>query len=71
MGDCLFSRSSLSSLLHARDRYLSDSGLILPDKVEIFIAAVCTPAEKADAVEYWTEPIYGYDMSCARPVCVQ
>jgi len=68
MGDCLFSRSRLLSLLHARDKYLADSGLILPDKAALYLAAVTAPY---DILEFWNEDVCGYDMSSARPLAVQ
>ena len=68
MGDCLFSRSRLLSLLHARDKYLADSGLLLPDKAALYLSAVTAPY---DILEFWNENVCGYDMGCAKPLAVQ
>ena len=68
MGDCLFSRSRLLTLLHARDSYLAHSGLILPDKVALYLAAVTAPY---DVLEFWNEDVRGFDMRAARPLAVQ
>ena len=68
MGDCLFSRSRLLGLLHARDKYLADSGLLLPDKAALYLAAVTAPY---DILDFWNENVCGYDMGCAKPLAVQ
>ncbi len=68
MGDCLFSNSDLCSLIYARDHYLADGGLILPDRVELFITAIKAEQEKREAIEFWSESIYGFDFSAARQV---
>ena len=68
MGDCLFSRSRLLTLLHARDRYLAHSGLILPDKVALYLGAVTAPY---DVLDFWKEDVRGFDMRSAKPLAVQ
>ena len=68
MGDCLFSRSRLLSLLYARDKYLAESGLLLPDKTALYLAAVTAPY---DILEFWNENVCGFDMASAKPMAVQ
>lgn len=37
MGYCLFFESMLPSVLFARDKYLVDGGVVLPDRTPLFI----------------------------------
>lgn len=37
MGYCLFYESMLPSVLFARDKYLADGGVVLPDRTPLFI----------------------------------
>ena len=40
MGYALFYESMLPAVLHARDRWLQAGGLILPDRCNVYIAAI-------------------------------
>jgi len=56
MGYALLYESMLPTVLYARDRYLSPSGLVLPSSCEI-----CISASTHSRLSFW-EDVYGFDM---------
>lgn len=61
MGYGLYFENMLSSVLYARDVYLSDSGVLMPSDAEIYIEAMT--AQGADDRVAWWGDVYGFDMT--------
>lgn len=62
MGYFLLYESMLDTVLYARDRYLVEGGLILPDKCSMSIAGIEDGQYKLEKIHYW-EDVYGFDYS--------
>ncbi|EAZ63579.1 hypothetical protein PICST_51802 [Scheffersomyces stipitis CBS 6054] len=62
MGYFLLYESMLDTVLYARDKYLVEGGLILPDKCSMYIAGIEDGQYKAEKIAYW-EDVYGFDYS--------
>ncbi|ODV86265.1 hypothetical protein CANARDRAFT_6759 [[Candida] arabinofermentans NRRL YB-2248] len=62
MGYFLLYESMMDTVLVARDRYLVEGGLILPDKANIQLALIEDGAYKDEKIFYW-ENVYGFDYS--------
>jgi hypothetical protein len=66
-GNLLFSEDLLPSLFHARDRYLKPDGRLVPDRAELWLAALCAPQLHEKHVARWSQPVMGLDYGSARP----
>lgn len=62
MGYFLLYESMLDTVLYARDKYLVEGGLILPDKCSMYIAGIEDGEYKEEKIHYW-EDVYGFDYS--------
>lgn len=62
MGYCLLYEAMLDSVLWARDRYLSPSGLMIPSHMTLHIAPFADPDYVADHISFWRS-VYGFRMS--------
>lgn len=62
MGYFLLYESMLDTVLYARDKYLVEGGLILPDKCSMYIAGIEDSQYKNEKIHYW-EDFYGFDYS--------
>jgi len=69
MGYCLFYESMLNTVLYARDKWLTENGLMFPDKASLHICAIEDREYKEDKVNWWSN-VYGFDMSCIRDVAL-
>lgn len=63
MGYFLLYESMLDSILWARDKYLVDNGKMLPDRAQIYLAAIEDEQYKNSKIGFWKN-VYGVDMSC-------
>lgn len=70
MGYALVYESMLNTVLKARDLYLKEDGILLPDRAKIFLSAIEDEAYKADKVEWW-DNVYGFDMSCMKKLVIR
>ena len=61
MGYGLYFENMLSSVIYARDTYLSNQGVLMPSDAKVYIEAVTATGE-ADRVAWWTN-VYGFDMT--------
>ena len=61
MGYGLYFENMLSSVIYARDTYLSNQGVLMPSDAKVYIEAV-TASGEIDRVAWWTN-VYGFDMS--------
>lgn len=69
MGYFLFYESMLDSVIYARDKYLVEGGIMLPDRAELRMVAIEDRDYKQEKIEFW-ENVYGFDMSCIRSVAM-
>ncbi|XP_042392494.1 probable protein arginine N-methyltransferase 1 [Zingiber officinale] len=65
MGYFLLFENMLNTVLYARDKWLINDGVILPDKALLFLTAIEDAEYKEDKIEFWNN-VYGFDMSCIR-----
>lgn len=70
MGYFLLYESMLDCVLWARDKYLAKDGLMLPDKIHMYIAAVEDGQYKRQKRTFWKD-VYGVDMSCMVPTVMR
>lgn len=62
MGYFLLYESMLDTVLWARDKYLVEGGLILPDKCTMYVAGIEDAQYKQEKIHFW-EDVYGFDYS--------
>ncbi|KAK4766832.1 hypothetical protein SAY87_008474 [Trapa incisa] len=65
MGYFLLFENMLSTVLYARDKWLNNDGLVLPDKASLYLTAIEDADYKNDKIEFWNN-VYGFDMSCIK-----
>lgn len=70
MGYFLLYESMLDTVLYARDRYLVDGGLVLPDKATMFVAGIEDGEYKEEKIGFWRD-VYGFDYSPFQEVVMQ
>ncbi|PIN22207.1 Protein arginine N-methyltransferase PRMT1 [Handroanthus impetiginosus] len=63
MGYFLVYENMLNTVLYARDKWLVQDGLVLPDKASLYLTAIEDADYKEDKIEFWNN-VYGFDMSC-------
>lgn len=62
MGYFLLYEAMLDTVLYARDHYLKEGGLILPDKATMCMASIEDHDYKQDKIGFWRN-VYGFDYS--------
>jgi 2-polyprenyl-3-methyl-5-hydroxy-6-metoxy-1,4-benzoquinol methylase len=60
MGYGLYFENMLTSVIYARDKYLKNTGILMPSKAEIYFEAMSAGGED-DRVGWWRD-VYGFDM---------
>ncbi|KAK1397091.1 putative protein arginine N-methyltransferase 1 [Heracleum sosnowskyi] len=65
MGYFLLYENMLNTVLYARDKWLVNNGLVLPDKAALYLTAIEDAEYKEDKIDFWNN-VYGFDMSCIR-----
>ncbi|CAL5186368.1 unnamed protein product [Lathyrus oleraceus] len=65
MGYFLLFENMLNSVLYARDKWLVDDGVVLPDIATLHLTAIEDKDYKEDKIEFWNN-VYGFDMSCIK-----
>lgn len=70
MGYCLLFENMLSSVLIARNRFLSPIGSILPNEASLYIAAFENEESFNDYASYW-ENVEGFDFSPIKDWAIQ
>ncbi|KAM1605479.1 hypothetical protein PS2_026226 [Malus domestica] len=65
MGYFLLFENMLNTVLYARDKWLVDDGILLPDKASLFLTAIEDAEYKEDKIEFWNN-VYSFDMSCIK-----
>lgn len=70
MGYFLLYESMLDSVLWARDKYLNPNGLMFPDKVQMYVAALEDGQYKQQKKTFWDD-VYAVDMSVMAPTVIR
>ena len=70
MGYFLLYESMLDSVLWARDKYLNVGGKMLPDRAQLYVAAIEDGQYKHNKTTFWND-VYGVDMSCLTPTVMK
>lgn len=70
MGYFLLYESMLDSVLWARDKYLVEGGKMLPDRAQLYVAAIEDGNYKNQKMTFWND-VYGVDMSCLTPTVMK
>ncbi|XP_010548677.1 PREDICTED: protein arginine N-methyltransferase 1.1-like [Tarenaya hassleriana] len=65
MGYFLVFENMLETVLYARNKWLVDGGIVLPDKASLYITAIEDSEYKEDKIEFWNK-VYGFDMRCIK-----
>jgi len=70
MGYLLLYESMLDSVLVARDRWLTDDGVLLPDRATLYLCAIEDADYKAEKIGFWKD-VYGFDMSAMEQTVME
>lgn len=70
MGYFLLYESMLDSVLYARDKYLVKGGKMLPDRAQLYVAALEDGQYKHQKKTFWND-VYGFDMSVLTPTVMK
>ena len=70
MGYFLLYESMLDSVLFARDKYLVNGGKMLPDRAQLYVAAIEDGQYKHQKMTFWND-VYGVDMSVLTPTVMK
>ncbi|OAY27156.1 protein arginine N-methyltransferase 1.1 [Manihot esculenta] len=65
MGYFLLYENMLNTVLYARDKWLVNDGILLPDKASLYLTAIEDADYKEDKIEFWNN-VYGFNMSCIK-----
>lgn len=65
MGYFLLFENMLNTVLYARDKWLVNDGIVLPDRASLYLTAIEDAEYKEDKIEFWNN-VYGFDMSCIK-----
>ncbi|XP_047333716.1 probable protein arginine N-methyltransferase 1.2 [Impatiens glandulifera] len=65
MGYFLLFENMLDTVLYARDKWLVNDGVVLPDKASLFLTAIEDAEYKEDKIEFWNN-VYGFNMGCIK-----
>lgn len=65
MGYFLFYESMLDTVLYARDKYLVDGGIIMPDRATLYMAGIEDAEYKAEKLDWW-DNVYGFKMDAIK-----
>ncbi|KJP84952.1 hypothetical protein AK88_05419 [Plasmodium fragile] len=67
MGYFLFYECMIDTILYARDMYLKENGLLLPNKVYLYLAGYNDTEYINENFLIWDSPLYGKDLSELKP----
>lgn len=69
MGYFLLYESMLDTVLFARDKWLKEDGLMLPDKAILYLCGLEDAEYKDEKIHFW-DSVYGFDMSCIKQMAI-
>jgi hypothetical protein len=59
----------LDTVLYARDKWLVDDGVMLPDKAILNVCAIEDAAYKSEKIDFW-DSVYGFDMRVIKDIAI-
>jgi len=65
MGYFLLYESMLDTVIFARDKWLTEGGLLFPDKAQLFVCALEDGEYRERKLDFWNN-VYGFDMSAIK-----
>ncbi|KAI3956915.1 hypothetical protein MKX01_000949 [Papaver californicum] len=65
MGYFLLFENMLDTVLYARNKWLVNDGIVLPDKASLYVTAIEDHEYKEDKIEFWND-VYGFNMKCIK-----
>ncbi|XP_042496105.1 probable protein arginine N-methyltransferase 1 isoform X3 [Macadamia integrifolia] len=65
MGYFLLFENMLDTVLYARNKWLINDGIVLPDRASLYLTAIEDSDYKEDKIEFWNN-VYGFDMCCIK-----
>eukprot|EP00475_Leptophrys_vorax_P037840 TRINITY_DN657_c0_g1_i1.p1 TRINITY_DN657_c0_g1~~TRINITY_DN657_c0_g1_i1.p1 ORF type:complete len:365 (+),score=120.02 TRINITY_DN657_c0_g1_i1:59-1096(+) len=69
MGYFLLYESMLDSVIYARDKWLVEGGVLMPDQANMYAVAIEDSEYKEDKINFWDD-VYGFDMSCIKELAI-
>jgi len=69
MGYFLLYESMLDTVLYARNKWLVEGGIMLPDKAVLSLCAIEDADYKAEKIDFWSS-VYGFDMSVIKEIAI-
>ncbi|CAN0427834.1 unnamed protein product, partial [Discosporangium mesarthrocarpum] len=69
MGYFLLYESMLDTVIYARDRWLKEGGLMLPDEAVLMVGAIEDEQYKKEKIDFWDE-VYGFNMSVIKEIAL-
>lgn len=69
MGYFLLYESMMDTVLVARDKWLSEDGLLFPDKARMHICGIQDAEYRQQKLNFWDD-VYGYKMSCFKATAI-
>lgn len=69
MGYFLLYESMLDTVIYARDRWLAEGGLLLPDQATLYVAALEDGEYMAEKIGYW-DNVYGFNMRAIKEIAM-
>ena len=70
MGYFLLYETMLPTVLLARDKWLKPGGILMPDKANIYLAAIEDGDYKDEKIKYW-ENVYGFDFKSIQQIVLR
>lgn len=70
MGYFLLYESMLPTVLLARDKWLKDDGILMPDQANIYVSFIEDADYKDEKIKYW-ENVYGFDFKCIQAIALR
>ena len=69
MGYFLLYESMLDTVLYARDKWLNQDGVVLPDRASLYICGLEDAEYKDEKINFW-DNVYGFDMKCMKKLAL-
>jgi len=70
MGYFLLYETMLPTVLVARDKWLKEGGILMPDKANLYLAAIEDADYKDEKIKYW-DNVYGFDFKCIKEIALR
>ncbi|KAJ3427612.1 protein arginine n-methyltransferase 3 [Anaeramoeba flamelloides] len=67
MGYGLFYEHMLQSVIFARDKWLKEGGIMMPDQASLYISGALDPELNQNRINFW-DNVYGFQMKSIKPL---